>query len=186
MQDSVRRCLLFAIAAAVAAAGCGGEFKVGRPWDAAAEASVFDDGIDLVDDPAKLSDQWAFRARDDMRARASLADLVAVVTVSSVQTAKDVDGAEVRRIDARIDDILYGRAPDKTLALLSPASSLGHALIVRHEGRITGSFVVFLRWFDLPDGATGHHFHLSPSSPAVITTVREVVAARVQQEAAAE
>lgn len=181
----MRRSLLFAIASAVAVVGCGGEFKVGRPWDAASEASVFDDGIDLIDDPAKLSGEWAFRAREDLDARSSLADLVAVVTIASVQTTKDMDGAEARRVDTRIEKILYGQAPEKTLVLLSSSTALGHSLIVRHEGRLSGSFIVFLRWFDLPDGTTGHHFHLSPSSEVVFAAIGARLDARLAQEAAA-
>jgi hypothetical protein len=187
MEESMRRSCAIAIAvASVAAVGCGGSFAVGRPWDAAAEATVFDDGIDVVDDPEKLSGEWAFRARQDLDARSNLADLVAVVNITSVQTTKDVDGTEARRIDTRVMSILYGTTPDKTLVLKSSSTALGNSLIIRHEGRLSGEFIVFLRWFEQEDGTIGHHFHCSPSSPAILENVRKYVRARTAQEAAAE
>jgi hypothetical protein len=187
MEDSMRRCWAVAIAVlSVAAIGCGGGFAVGRPWDAAGEATVFDDGIDMVDDPAKLSGEWAFRARQDLDARSNLADMIAVVNIVSIQTMKDVDGTEARRVDTRIVRILYGATPDKALVLKSSATSLGNALITRYEGRLSGDFVVFLRWFEQKDGTIGHHFHFSPSSPQILEMVHKYVEARVTQEAASK
>jgi hypothetical protein len=183
----MRRTWTWAIAAvSLAAYGCGGGFAVGRPWDAASEATVFDDGIDLVDDPAKLSGEWAFRARQEIDARSNLADMIAVVSIGSVQTTKDMDGTEARRIDARVIDTVYGSAPDKALVLKSSASSLGNAVITRNEGRLSGEFIVFLRWFELEDGTIGHHFHLSPNAPAILEKVRAHVRARTAAETASK
>jgi len=183
----MRRCCAIAIAAlSVVMIGCGGGFAAGRPWDAAMEATVFDDGIDVVDNPAKLSGEWAFRARRDLEARSNLADMVAVVTIMSVQTMRDVDSNEARRVDARVEKALYGSSPNNNLVLKSSASALGNALLMRHEGRLTGSYLVFLRWFEQEDGTIGHHFHLSPSSPEISEQVRKYVRARVAKEAANE
>ena len=180
----MRRCCAIAIAAvSVVMIGCGGGFAAGRPWDAANEATVFDDGIDVIDDPAKLSGEWAFRARRDLESRSNLADMVAVVTIISVQTMKDVDGVEAHRVDALLKKALYGSSPTKNLVLKSSASALGNALIMRHEGRLTGSYLVFLRWFEQEDGSLGHHFHLSPSSPAIMEKVQKHVDERLAQEA---
>jgi hypothetical protein len=184
MEDSMRRSCAIAIAAlSVVTAGCGGGFTVGRDWDPAAEATVFDDGIDVVDDPAKLSGEWAFRARQDLDERSNLADMVAVVNILSIQTTKDVDGTEAQRIDARVERVLYGASPGRTLALNSPASSLGYSLITRHEGRLTGAYIVFLRWFQKEDETLGHHFHFSPASPTIYEKVEGYVKARKAQEA---
>jgi hypothetical protein len=183
----MRRSCAIAIAAASAVVlGCGGGFAVGRPWDAATEATVFDDGIDMVDDLAKLSGEWAFRAREDLDARSNLADMVAVVTVLSIGTMKDVDGTEARRIDGRVERTLYGSSPGKNLVLKSAASALGNPLIIRHEGRLTGSYIVFLRWFRQEDETLGHHFHLSPASPTMLEAVQKYVQARTAQEAASK
>jgi hypothetical protein len=174
------------VAASVAALGCGGGFAVGRPWDAASEATVFDDGIDVIDDLDKLAGEWIFKARQDLDARASLADMVAVVSVMSVQTTKDIDGTEARRIDARVERVLYGKTPARNLALESTASALGNALIVRHESRLTGQYLVFLRWFALEDGTLGHHFHLSPATGPVYEKAKERVDARIAEETASK
>jgi hypothetical protein len=184
MEDSMRRSCAVAIAAVSAVmAGCGGGFTAGRDWDPATEATVFDDGIDLIDDPAKLSGEWEFQARQDVDARSNLADMVAVVNILSVQTTKDVDGTEAQRIDARVEKTMYGASPGRTLALKSPSSALGYALITRHEGRLTGTYIVFLRWFDQGDGTLGHHFHISPASATIFEMVNKHVTARKAQEA---
>jgi hypothetical protein len=170
----------------LAASACGGGFVAGRAWDAEAEATIFDDGVDLVDDPAKLSGEFEDGARRALEIRAATADLTALVEVTSIQTTKDVDGTEARRIGAELTEILYGKAPDPSIAFESAATALGNQLITRHERRLAGPFVIFVRWFDRPDGSLGSHFHLSPSSPAVMELVRGRIGDRIKREAASK
>jgi hypothetical protein len=172
------------IAFSLTVVGCGAGFVAGKPWNAEIEGSVFDDGVDLVDDPAKLSGEWEASARRALEVRSSVADLTAVVKITSIQTTKNVDGQEARRITVEIAETLYGKAPDPSIALESAASALGNSLITRHESRLTGSFIAFVRWFDREDGSIGSHFHFSPSSPAVSKIVRGQIQTRVKQEIA--
>ncbi len=175
-----------AIAVSFGVFGCGGGFATGRPWNAEAEASVFDDGVDLVDDPAKLSGEWETAAQMALQHRASSADMTAIVDISSIQTTKDVDGTEARRISVDLVELLYGATPEKTITFESAATALGNSLIVRHEQRLDGAFIVFVRWFDRPDGTVGSHFHFSPSSPADQALVRAEIAERTKRETASK
>lgn len=163
------------------AAGCGGGFKVGSPWNPN-EARFFDDGIDLIKQPSKLGGEWAYNHEEELDARVNLGDLVALVTLLTVQTTTDIDGAEAKRIEAQITESWYGSAPTEKVFLQSSKDSLGYPLILRHERHLTGEFLVFIRWFDEEDGTLGHHFHLSPASTEMRKKVQDMVDNRKEEE----
>ena len=172
------------IAGALLLASCGTAFTAGQPWDPN-EGRFFDDGIDLIAEPSKLSGEWAFRCDEELGARVSLADLIAVVKVGTVQTTQDLDGLEAKRIDTSIVEVLYGQTPTGAFALRSSKESMGYPLIIRHERHLTGSQLLFLRWFEDDKGALDHHFHLSPASPEVLKKVRRKIKRRETEEEAA-
>ena len=143
---------------------------------------MFDDGVDLLQDISKLSGEWGYQAEQELEARSHLADMVAIVTVLAVQTNEDLEGIESKKIEARIEDIIYGDAPSKDLALNSTSKSLGYSLILRHEQRLMGKHIIFMRWFTEDDRSLGHHFHLSPASGKLEKAVRKLVEARKKEE----
>ena len=169
------------MAALVSLAGCGGSFKTGDSWDPK-ESRLFDDGVDLLQDISKLSGQWEYQAEQELEARAHLADMVAVVNILTVQTNEDLEGIESKKIDARIEEIIYGDAPGNDLALKSTSDSLGYSLILRHEQHLVEKHIVFMRWFTQDDKSLGHHFHLSPASGKLEKIVRKLIATRVKEE----
>ena len=121
---------------------------------------------------------------EELDARANLADMIAVVTVMSVQTNEDIDGKESKKIDITVGDILYGASPSSEFALRSTKDSLGYSLILRHEDSLQGKHIVFVRWFDAEDGSLGHHFHLSPASEKLLGSVRRMAELREEEEKA--
>ena len=165
----------------VSLTGCGGAFKTGESWDPR-ESRMFDDGVDLLQDISKLSGEWEYQAEQELEARAHLSDMVAVVNVLAVQTNEDLEGIESKKIEARIDDIIYGDAPSGDLALKSNSDSLGYSLILRHEQHLVGKHIVFMRWFTQDDKSLGHHFHLSPASGRLEKVVRKLIKARKKEE----
>lgn len=172
-----------AVAVAGAAAACGGGFAAGKPWNASVEASIFDDGADLFDDPARLSGKSENSARQALEVRADLADALAIVDVVSVQSSGAAGEAEARRIGVELVEPLHGELPGRAFALESGISALGNSVIRRLEPRLSGGrFVAFIRWFELEGGAVGHHFHLSPASAEVLEIVRPRAAARSGEE----
>lgn len=169
------------IAVLVSLAGCGGAFKAGDSWDPK-ESRMFDDGVDLVQDISGLSGEWEYQAEQELEARSHLSDMVAVVSVLAVQTNEDLEGIETRKIEARIEDIIYGAAPGKDLVLNSTSKSLGYSLILRHEQHLVGKHIIFVRWFTQDDKSLGHHFHLSPASGKLESAVRKLIATRKKEE----
>jgi hypothetical protein len=177
-----RRDVAIAAAVSFAAVACGGGFAAGKKWNPSVEASIFDDGADIFDDPTKLSGKSENSARQALEVRADLADTTAVVNVVSIQSADEIDGTAARRIGVEVVERLYGDVPGRSFTLESAEAALGNAVIRRLEARLTGAFVVFIRWFDREDGSIGHHFHLSPSSPAVMEIVRPRAVARGEEK----
>ncbi len=165
----------------VSLAGCGGAFKTGDSWDPK-ESRMFDDGVDLLQDISKLSGEWEYQAEQELEARTHLADMVAVVSVLAVQTNEDLEGIESKKIEVRIEDIIYGDAPGNDLALKSTSKSLGYSLILRHEQHLVGKHIIFVRWFTEDDDSLGHHFHLSPASGKLEKIVRKLIKARKKEE----
>lgn len=161
--------------------------SLGDPWDPE-EAQFFDDGVDLVKDLSSLSGEWAFREKNRLEGRNQLSDFIALVDIRSVQTHTDLDGAEMKRIDVTVEEVIYGQAPDKLLFLESRENAPGHELVLRYERHLKGKFILFARWFHLPGGGAdgrevGHHFHLSVASKPIQEEVRKRVMLRKKEEA---
>ncbi|MCU0662204.1 MAG: hypothetical protein MUC50_07750 [Myxococcota bacterium] len=176
---------LIALLASVLALGCAAAgFKVGEPF-AAGEGRFFDDGIDLIENLETLSGEWGYQAQDDLSGRVQLADFVAVVDILAVQLSQDVDGKESRRIDLQIKEPLLGKSPGMTLSMSASEESSGFATILRNEQRLTGSKIVFVRFFLDDAGGVRSHFHLSPDSPALRANVKKLIVARHREENAA-
>jgi len=160
------------------------QIDVGAPWDSK-EAPFFDDGVDIIRDPMSLSGEWAFRQRNWLDGRVQLADSIAVVEISSVQTASDAEGRHSKRIEVAVIEQLYGKNPNHRVSLESTENEPGYQLILRHERYLTGRFILFARWFSkagsTPD-AVGNHFHLSPASEVMLAEVTARLEHRVKEE----
>jgi len=175
--------LMTAVVVAAALAGCGGGFKVGKSWDPG-ESRLFDDGIDVVENMSSLSGKWEFDMKNELDARVNLADTVAIVEVTAVQTNEDLDGIESRKLNSRVIKVLYGETPGDEVGLHSTQESLGYSLITRHEARLVDTHIAFIRWFDGEDGKLANHFHLSPASPQLVKAVKEMIETREEEEKA--
>ncbi|MFO8070986.1 MAG: hypothetical protein R6V85_03840 [Polyangia bacterium] len=180
MPSSFTRAAAVAVSL-VAVAGCGGGFALGEPWEPG-EARFFDDGVDLMKQPSKLSGQWAYDQQQELDGRVTLADLIAVVEIGSVQTTTDLEGREAKRIEIEIVEKLYGEKPSDTLSLESNRESVGYPLVLRHERHLRGEFIAFLRFFEGEDGQRAQRFHLSPASAEMRKLVREKVEERIEAE----
>ena len=160
-------------AAAIVVAGCGGQLQAGPKWWKA-EARFFDDGVDLVEDPAGFSKALAKEQLDLLGARTRRADSVAVVDIQSVQTITERHGLRGEYLSAQVVEPLCGEKTPESLTLVSAESSAGFGTLERHQDRLMGRQLLFLRLFERGDGTLGHHFHLSPASAEMIPLVKEL------------
>jgi hypothetical protein len=187
-RDMKATVTFFTVLLVVGLGGCGGKkMSVGDPWDPE-EAQFFDDGVDLVKDVSALSGEWAFRQKNWLEGRNQLSDFIALVDIRSVQTHQDLDGAEMKRIDVKVLEVIYGTAPDPVIFLESRENASGHELVLRYERHLKGKFILFVRWFRKKGGGgtgkeVGHHFHLSVASKSMLEEVTKRVMLRKQEEA---
>lgn len=171
-------------------AGCGGaSFSVGPPWRSD-DAVFFDDGIDLIENPTVLSGAWGDRQKNRTEGRIQLADVIAAVEISAVQSDIDMDKNEARRIDVTVLETLYGFLKDRRVSLKSLSSSPGFGSILRNEKHLNGRFILFYRIFEIQDEngekSFGRHFHLSPASAELTEHVTQRANLRIQEEKKAQ
>jgi hypothetical protein len=177
---------LFATLFVVCLIGCGAaELNVGAPWNPE-DTPFFDDGADLIENPAALAGTWGGRQKNLMEGRVQLADVVALVEIQAVQTDMDADTVRGKRIDVRVTSSWYGTPPSDRMSLQSLIDTPGYELIVRYEKRLVGNYILFFRNFAVDEkGSTrtaGHHFHLSPASKELTEYVKQRLAARKEAE----
>ena len=96
-------------------AACGASFQTGAAWDPE-ESKIFDDGVDLIDAPAKLQGQWAYMAQQELSKRTELADTIAVISLSSVQTDQNMNSVEKKHLQVHVQSVakrIFGAVQNK-------------------------------------------------------------------------
>lgn len=157
-------------------------FKAGNPWQPG-EARFFDDGVDMIRDTSTLSGRWAYEQEDLLRGRVQLSDLIARVEIRAIQTNFEIGLDPTRRIQVAVVEPFYGKSPSPEISLASSPDSPGFGLLERHEKRLEGEFILFIRWFSDPDDTQlKHHFHLSPASQEMVSLVKRRIHERSSEE----
>jgi hypothetical protein len=128
--------------------------------------------------PDTYSSEYAEDVRNEVKGRIALADAVVRLRVDAVQTSRDRNELEQKRIATTPLEILQGSIPAEPLILISTSDARGYELLRRHENHLRGEQLAFIRFFTNDDGTTGHHFHLSPASEAMLSIVAELIEAR--------
>jgi hypothetical protein len=145
------------------------------------EAQFFDDSIDIIDDYNNLSGQWAFDAKEEFNGRSNLADIIAIVNITSIQTSQDNSGKEEKRIEMEVTQLIYGTLESNNIVLATNAESKSYTLIMRYEKNLKGEHLLFLRRFKTTEGF-GEHFHISPASDNLKKLVLDLVEKRIEAE----
>ncbi len=160
--------------AAVACAGCGGAQTKGvTPGEFTAEHGVlFDDGVDLIEDPEGLQGRWKSDYELELEQRAEAADLVVSGVVTTVRVEQDPEMRHTFHLLLRRDDVLKGETDEPEFALTSREGARGYGSVSQHRDRMLEQpFVAFIRYAEGEGGEAVAHFHLSRPSPTVISTL---------------
>jgi hypothetical protein len=172
--------LALAIAAPLSASGCGSTSSelVARPITAA-QAAVYDNGIDYVDNPALLEGSWLETWEQEIDQRVSQADAVSYVTISTIRTDADLERRETFRLTAHSDSIRYGQI-DEDMVIVSARSDAGFDTVRGNDTRILNNrFVLFLRWVQEDvNSPRVARWHMSPASDLIVRRVNSLVDAR--------
>lgn len=176
MTRMTSRALLVSVVCMLVAA-CGGAVAAGgamRPFSklTAQDVALFEDGVDFVAEPGALTGAWADDAARELRGRVERGDLVATVTVSTLQTQIDPQQRTTFRLSIQVLETLKGKAP-ADLALVAAQDAVGYATLEPARSRLLSErFVAFVKWYEKPDGTVGAHFHLSIASQDVLSRIR--------------
>ncbi len=176
--------LTFTLAAslgAVSIAGCGGaEVEVARPGPFTAEdAQVFDDGVDFVADPEALEGRWRRDWADELDARITRANIVAVVSMRSVSQDSDLDRRMSYRLNVQRERGMLGQMPEEVLFRTSEGDT-GFGTVDGNQDRLLqGEFIAFIKWAS-EEGRDDPvaKWHLSPNSDQVLRRVEYLLQRR--------
>jgi hypothetical protein len=161
----------------VSLSGCGGSTAAaGGPRPSSAfednDAKLFDDGVDFVADPTALADRWADDWNLEMNQRIERSDVIALVSVSTLRADVDPQQHTTYRLVAQPSETLKGKAPSE-LTLLSPEGTVGFSSVDRDKQRVLeDQFVVFIKWYERPEGQVDAHFHMSVAAEKILAHVR--------------
>jgi hypothetical protein len=168
---------LFVLAAPMA--GCGASAVHGKPQVTSPfgvrEAQLFEDGVDLIEDPKGLEGQWRDDWENDLNERIAASDLISTGIATTLRTDVDLQKHTSYRVVFAVDRVFKGAKPSSELTLLSIAGAGGYGSIERdRQHMLNRNLVVFLKYADAPDGkGIVAHFHLSPPSEVVLARIRE-------------
>jgi hypothetical protein len=171
--------LLPILLAVVALVGCGGApvARVTSPFSTS-DATVFDQGVDFIDDPSILDGHWQDDWNRDFQHRIGSADLVELVHIVSLRTVTQPDEEPQYTIDVDPQRALLGDALD--VDLVSRTSDTGYSGIDSNQRRLaSGAFLVFVKFARSQDGTIVAKWHLSPASDAITTRAQTLIDARL-------
>jgi hypothetical protein len=142
------------------------------------ETQLFEDGVDLIEDPQGLEGKWRDDWEADLNERISKSDVIASGTVTTVRTDIDLDKRTNYRVVFALDHALKGDKPSPEITLVTRQGAAGYASIERDRQNMLGrKLVVFVKYAAPIEGsgnsAVISHFHLSPNSPVVLDRVGE-------------
>jgi hypothetical protein len=154
---------------ALCALACGGSGKrVTQPGEFTTEhALLFDDGVDLIENPDALQGRWLSDWQRELDLRLVDADAVASGQVTTVREEIDPEQRASYHLLFQVRKKFKGKLRDE-VSLATREGASGYASVKQHRDNVIGrDLVVFVRYAVAADGAVTPHFHMMPQSPAV-------------------
>jgi len=152
-------------------AACGGSIPgptVTSPFTAR-DQQLFDDGLDLMEDPDALHGQWRTDWERELTERLDRSDAIVEGDVISVHEDSDPDQRTSYRVILSVRKVHRGElGPGVTeVSLMAREGSLGYGSIASNPERILRlPFVAFMKYAEAPVRPVPH-FHLTPPSLAL-------------------
>jgi hypothetical protein len=163
----------------LALSACGGGTTEVRISPFTAEhGEVFEDGLDFVADPEGLEGRWREEWSRDLDRRVTWSDVIAIVTVSTLQTSTDPDQRTTYRLVTQVGRQLLGEVPPE-VEMIVREDGTGFTTVADNTRRILDSeFIAFLKWYEPAEGGVAPHWHLSPSSDPVVSRTEYLIERR--------
>jgi hypothetical protein len=177
------RASLILLAAPVLLSACGSTAPPARATTpfTAEHAEVFEDGVDFIADPTHLEGAWREDWSRDLDQRVSESDLIARITVHTLRTDTDLERINTYRLQAKIDEALWGEPPEDEVTLTVREGEAGFGTLEGNDRRILNQpFLAFIKWYDAPDGQVRPHWHLAPATEPVVSRVEYLIENRLR------
>ena len=138
----------------------------------AAEALLYENGVDNVTDPDVLEGRWREDWSRELDDRVTGADVVALVTVKTLRTDTDPGRHVTYRLLIQTDRQIVGEIPDE-LSLSVAEADGGFNSVDGNERRILDqSFVLFAKYELAPgNNKVTTRWHLAPAAEGVVARV---------------
>lgn len=156
-------------------AACGG----GKPGAgstvalSAREHALFDDGVDLIENPEGLSGRWKEDWDRDLEERIASSDLVATGSVNTLRTEVDPERSTSYHLVLEIKRTLIGEPFSDELLLISRDGDTGYGSVVQHRDHVLRRAVLaFIKYGAGPEGESVPYFHLAAPSKVALERVR--------------
>jgi hypothetical protein len=161
--------VVLAIVIMIVTAACGGSQKgptISSPFEAR-DAQLFDDGMDLMQDPDSLHGQWRADWEGELTERIERSDVVVEGEVIAVHEDSDPDKRTSYRVVLTVERVHQGRMDSSETSLIAREGALGYRSIAANPERLLRRpFVAFIKYAEAP-GRPVAHFHLTPPSTAL-------------------
>jgi hypothetical protein len=132
------------------------------------DATLFDDGVDLLEDPDALAGQWRTAWEDELSERVERGDSIVEGTVTRLNAQADPDQRTSYRIELRVERVHRGHPGKKELTLISREGALGYPSLASNPDRVLGrAFIAFIKYVEGPRKEPVPRFHLTPPSVAL-------------------
>jgi hypothetical protein len=165
------RIAFFAMLAVATLAACAGTVpgpEVTSPFTAQDE-QLFDDGIDLMEDPDALHGQWRQDWENELSGRFERSDAIVEGEVVAVHEDENPDKRVNYRLVIKIRKVHRGHLGPgvSEVALISREGAVGYGSIASNPQRILRRpFVAFMKYVEAPVRPFAH-FHMTPPSIAL-------------------
>jgi hypothetical protein len=157
--------------------GCGSATSAGKAMHPSSpftdnDARLFENGVDLVGDPAALTGRWADDWASELSSRVQRSDLIALLTVNTLRTDVNPQERTTHWLVGNIGDVLKGASADE-LSLATADDALGFDSVDRERMNILRRpMLVLAKWVKDSNGTVRARWHLATASPQVVAAVR--------------
>ena len=133
------------------------------------DEQLFDDGLDLMEDPDALHGQWRADWEQELTGRLERSDAIVEGEVVAVHADQNPDKRVNYRVVLSVRKVHRGHLGEgvSEVALISREGQVGYRSIAGNPQRILRlPFVAFMKYVEAP-GRPFAHFHMTPPSIAL-------------------
>jgi hypothetical protein len=166
---------------AIVLVGCGasdpgGTARVSAPFTER-HGQLFDDSVDMVENPQDLSGAWLEDWEKDLDERFAASDVIVRGRLVTLRTDQDLEQRTTFHLVLDVEEVLQGKLAGDEVSLRVAQDAAGYANVERYRDQMLDRpFLAFLRYYAGEAGAVEAHFHLSTPSKHLEQRLERLIA----------